>query len=251
MLAAVLVAAAMAAGPPAHPARGATQDETARLLKQVQDLVASGLADSALALLHPQVLAGPDDGRLERAVVTAALDGGIPWIGVRVIEDCIPLRPSDINLHTALGDLELGRQRPDVAVRHFQRALIIDNISPASVGGFARARARQGTDIAPAIEYFDAVAQQKPGTPEPRYGKAVLLSEAGRLEESMTEFRWAIGLDSKNWYYERDYARALARMGNTAGAVEHFEKAKRLLEDAGDPMTAAQVESELRAARKN
>jgi tetratricopeptide (TPR) repeat protein len=245
---ATLAAVPWLALPPA-PANAAKEvkDDTSRLLIQVQKLVAAGQADSALSLLRPPIIQGPGDGRLERAVVTAALDGGIPHLGMAVIEESLRLRPGDSNLHVALGELELGRRRPDVAVRHFQRALIIDSASPAALRGFARARAKQGTDIEPAIDYLTKLARQKPATPEPRYGKGMLLFEAGRVEESLTEFRWAIGLDENNWYYERDYGRALRNQGNEKGGIEHLEKARRLVAESGDPLTAERIAAEIRA----
>lgn len=245
---AALAAAPWLALPPA-PAAAAKEvkDDTSRLLLQVQKLVAAGQSDSALSLLRPPIIQGPGDGRLERAVVTAALDGGIPQVGVAVIEESLRLRPGDSNLHVALGELELGRQRPDVAVRHFQRAIIIDSASPAALRGFGSARARQGIDIAPAIDYLSKLGRQKPAAPEPRYGKGVLLLEAGRAEESLTEFRWAIGLDENNWYYERDYGRALLNQGNEKGGIEHLEKARRLVAESGDPLTADRIAAEIRA----
>lgn len=223
------------------------KDDTSRLLGQAQKLVAAGQADSALALLRTPLLASAGDGRIERALVESALGGGIPDLGVRVIEETLRLRPGDSNLHVALGELELGRRRPEVAVRHFQRAIIIDSTSPAALGGFARARARQGTDLAPAVSYFDKLAKERPGTPQPRYGKGVLLAEAGRIDESLTEFRWAIGLEENNWIYERDYGRALVAMGNESGGVEHLEKARRLVAASGDPVTAERIAAEIRS----
>ncbi len=251
LAAAILLTGAFAArlAPPPDAAAGEAKDETAQLLGQVQKLIAAGEADSAIVLLIPHVATAPSDGRIERALVTAALAGGIPALGIHVIEDAIPYHPGDVNLHLALGDLELGRGRPEVAVRHFQRALVLDSMSPEAAGGFARARARLGTDIEPAIAYFNKLALQKPGTPLPRYGKGVLLMEASRVEESLTDFRWAIGLEENNWLYERDYGRALSRLGDQKGAVAHLENAKRLLTDSGDPLTAEAVATEIRALR--
>jgi tetratricopeptide (TPR) repeat protein len=245
---AALAAASWLIAPPS-PAHAAKElkDDTSRLLGQVQKIAAAGQADSALSLLRSRIILGPGDGRLERALVATALEGGMPWVGVQVIEESLRLRPDDLNLHVALGEIELGRGRPDVAVRHFQRALVINSASPAALAGFGRARARQGTDIEPAISYLGKLAKQRPGTPEPRYGKGVLLLEAGRVEESLTEFRWAIGLDENNWYYERDYGRALLRLGNAKGGIEHLEKAKRLVVESGDPLTADRIAAEIRA----
>jgi tetratricopeptide (TPR) repeat protein len=223
------------------------KDDTSHLLGQVQKIAGAGQADSALSLLRSRIILGPGDGRLERALASIALDGGMPWAGVLVLEESLRLRPDDVNLHVALGEIELGRGRPDVAVRHFQRALVINSASPAALAGFGRARARQDTGIESAISYLSKLAKQRPGTPEPRYGKGVLLLEAGRVEESLTEFRWAIGLDENNWYYERDYGQALLRLGNEKSAIEHLERAKRLVAQGGDPLTADRIAAEIRA----
>jgi tetratricopeptide (TPR) repeat protein len=232
---------------PSPAAAGDVKDDTSRLLGQAQKLAAAGQADSALALLRPPILRSAGDGRLERGLVESALWGSIPALGVLVIEEALRQRPGDVNLHLALGELELGRQRPEVAVRHFQRAIIIDSMSPAALGGFARARGRQKTDTAPAIAYLDKLAKERPGTPQPRYGKGVLLAEAGQVAASLTEFRWAIGLDEQNWIFERDYGRALLAQGNDKGGHEHLEKARRLVAASGDPLTAERIAAEIRA----
>jgi len=251
--AALILSAALAAvswialAAPSPVAAKDVKDDTSRLLGQAQKLVAAGQADSALSLLRPPILRGAGDGRLERGLVETALAGGIPELGVGVIEESLRLRPGDLNLHIALGELELGRQRPEVAVRHFQRAIIIDSASPAAIGGFARARARQGTDIQPAISYLDKLAQLRPGTPVPRYGMGVLLAETGRVEESLTEFRWAIGLEENSWFFECDYGRALLAQGNEKVGLEHLEKAQRLVAESGDPVTAERIAAEIRA----
>jgi Flp pilus assembly protein TadD len=76
----------------------------------------------------------------------------------------------------------------------------------------------------------------------------VLLLDAGRVDAAVAEVSGAIGLADRMWQNERDYGRALLRLGDRQGAVAHLEKAVQLLDAAGDPLTADRVGQELRAA---
>ena len=96
---------------------------------------------------------------------------------------------------------------------------------------------------------FDKLAQAAPAKVSIRYGKGVLLAEAGRGEEAKGEFRWAIGIDENNWLYWRDYGRALRGAGEHERGIANLEKAIGLVRKIGDPVTAREIEAELAAAR--
>jgi thioredoxin-like negative regulator of GroEL len=117
-----------------------TRDPIAQLLGHVRDLLDAGEADSAIAVLAPALAAGPAeaplDPRLTRALVLASAAAGTPWEGVHVIEDMIRVRPGEVQLYAALGELELLRGRPEVALRHFQLAILADNRSPEGWAGW-------------------------------------------------------------------------------------------------------------------
>jgi len=226
-----------------------TGDPIAGILLHVRDLLDAGQADSAIAVLRPRLLASaPMDPRLVRAMVITYGAAGLYRDGMRIIDDLILFRSSDVNLHMARGEIELQRHRPEVALRHFQRAILIDDASPEATGGFGRCRALTGGNIDPALAFFDKLIKAKPTSPAARYGKAVLLLESGRVEEAVEDLRWVIGLNDELWQVERDYGRALVRLSNRQGAIEHFEKAVRLLDGAGDPLMAERVAGELREA---
>jgi Flp pilus assembly protein TadD len=235
-------------------AAGIAGDPIAATLLHVRDLLDAGQADSAAAVLRPQVIASvPLDPRLARAMVTAYDAAGLHREAVRMIDDLILLRPGDVNLHAARGEIELKRHRPEVAVRHFQRAILLDESSPEAMGGFGRSRAHTGGAIEPALTFFDKLIRAKPTIPAVHYGKAVLLLESGRVDEAVDNLRWVVGLYESGsnegmWQAEREYGRALVRLSNRTGAVEHFEKAVRLLDEAGDPLMAERVAEELREA---
>lgn len=224
-------------------------DPIAGMLLHVRDLLDAGQADSAIVVLRPRLLAsGPMDARLVRAMVITYGAAGLYRDGMRILDDLILFRSSDPNLHVARGEIELQRHRPEVALRHFQRAILIDDTSLEVTGGFGRCRALTGGNIDPALALFNKLITAKPTSPAARYGKAVLLLESGRVEEAAEDLRWVIGLNEGLWQAERDYGRAQVRLSNRAVAIEHFEKAVRLLDGAGDPLMAERVAGELREA---
>src|SRR5688572_14097194 len=141
------------------------KDSTAKLLERAQSLVADGRADSALALLSRELIAvagvsgsgtptSAIDERLARAVVSTAQAAGTPINGVAAFMSLLPQRAADPQVHISLGELELGRGRPEVALRHFERAMLLNDDLPAALGGYSRARAKLGT-IEPGVRYYD------------------------------------------------------------------------------------------------
>ena len=230
----------------------AARDLVAQLLIHARDLLDAGQADSVIAVLAPALAAAPPgaplDPRLTRALVLACGAAGTPWEGVHAIADMIRVRPGEVQLYAALGELELQRRRPEVALRQFQLAIMTDNRSPEALGGFGRCRARVGGSVENALSYLDKLAKGMPGNAAVRYGKGVLLLEAGRVDEAVAEFKWALGLDDAMWQNEREYGRALLRLGDRQGATAHLVRAVQLLDAAGDPLTADRVGQELRAA---
>jgi tetratricopeptide (TPR) repeat protein len=249
--AAALSAVTLLAGPPAtaEAAGDRADDKVAELLEHAAELIEAGQADSALAAVIPYLGQPPVDSRITQALVTTSSAAGTPWRAMRAVFEMIQVRPGDVQLHIALGQIELERNRPEVALRHFQRALLIDDHAAEALGGLGRARGQQEIDLEPALDYYDDLARAAPNVPSIRYGKAMLLLEAGRLEESRGEFRWAIGLEEKNWLYRRDYARALVELGERASAIEHLTEAVELARKAGDPLTAGKISADLAKLR--
>ncbi len=229
---------------------GGRGDAIAALLDQVRDLLDAGQADSAIAVLAPQLLGSPlpVDPRLTRALVLASNEAKKPWEGSRILNEMLRLRPGDIHLELARGEIELARGRPEVALRDFQRAIVADDGSAEAMGDFGRCRALTGGSTETALAYFDKVSQAKPGLAAPRYGKAALLLEAGRSDDASQELRLVLGINPSLWIAERDLGRALMRLDDRKEAIEHFENAVKLLDAAGDPLMAERMATELRAA---
>jgi tetratricopeptide (TPR) repeat protein len=236
----------------------AVEDSLAKLLARAQGRIAAGQADSAFALLSRRLFEEvqamenspphPLDERLTRGVVLTAEAAGKPWEGVSAIEAVLPLRPSEVQLHIALGELELGRDRPESALRHFERALLIDDHHPDALGGFGRARGTLG-GIESGKRYFDLLIQARPLEASARYGKGVMLLNAGAIEDALTDIRWAIGLEAEEWRYHRELARARAHEGKIEEATKAYQQAIRELKNLGDPLAAERVAGELAAAR--
>jgi len=233
-------------------------DALADLLGRAKGRIAAGQADSAFSLLRQELFEEvqgmsnapphPLDDRLTRGVVLTAQAAGKPWEGVAAIESVLPIRPGEIQLHIALGELELGRGRPEPALRHFERALLLDDHSPDALGGFARARGQIG-GIEPGKRYFDQLIQARPQEGSPRYGKGLLLLSSGTASDALTDLRWALGLDNQEWRYERAYGLALSKGGQREDAAKAYQRAIDALKRKGDPLMADRVASELAAVK--
>jgi len=258
LAAAGLLAGVLGATSPVVAKDKAVEDSLSKLLTSAQGRIAAGQADSGFALVRQElftVVQGmtnapphPLDERLTRGLVLTAQAAGKPWEGVSAIESVLPLRPSEIQLHLALGELELGRDRPETALRHFERALLLDDHSADALGGFARARGTLG-GIEPGKRYFDQLIQSRPQEGAPRYGKGLLLLSSGSATDALTDLRWAIGLDRSNWRFERAYGEALAKEGQRDQAGQAYERAIQGLKQQGDPLMADRVASELSALK--
>lgn len=253
----LICAVLMLAGTAASPVGAKDKpggDALADLLGRAKGRIAAGQADSGFALVRQElftVVQGmtnapphPLDERLTRGLVLTAQAAGKPWEGVSAIESVLPLRPSEIQLHLALGELEMGRGRPEKALRHFERALLLDDHSADALGGFARARGSIG-GIEPGKRYFDQLIQSRPQEGGPRYGKGLLVMNSGSPTDAMTDLRWAIGLDNSNWRFERAYGEALAKEGQRDQAGQAYERAIKALKQQGDPLMADRVANEL------
>jgi tetratricopeptide (TPR) repeat protein len=260
LLAVLLAAVTAIPAPCAAKETAAAKDSIAKLLGRAQGLVADGRADSALALLSRELTAGAKpsgsaasptqaiDHRLARGVVSTAQSAGTPVAGVAAFMSLLPHRAGDPEVHVALGELELGRGRPEVALRHFERAMLLNDDLPTALGGYSRARANLGT-IEPGVSDYDKLSQARPSKAAPRFGKGVLLLESGQLDGAMKELKWAIGLEEQNWLYNYEYGRALERQGKKDLATRQYETALKQVKEIGDPLTAGQVEAALRASR--
>jgi tetratricopeptide (TPR) repeat protein len=247
-----------ALSPPASAKDKAVDDSLTKLLASAQGRIAAGQADSAFALLRRRLFEEvqamattpphPLDERLTRGVVLTAEAAGKSWEGMSAILAVLPLRPAEPRLHIALGELELGRGRSEPAIRHFERALLLDDHEADALGGFGQARGKTG-GIEPGKQYFDQLILARPQEPATRYGKGMMLLESGAIDDALTDLRWAIGLDANEWRFQRAYARAQARQGHVAEATKAYQQAIRALKQAGDPLMAERLTSELGALK--
>ena len=258
-LLALLLATLAAPAPSSAKETPAAKDPIAKLLARAEDLIAKGEADSALAILSRELTASaqsnpggspsrPIDERLARAVVSTAQTAGTPVEGVAAFMSLLPHKTGDPQLHVGMGELELGRGRPEVALRHFERAMVLNDDLPGALGGYSRTRATLGT-IEPGVRYYDKLIQARPSKAAPHFGKGVLLLESGQLEDAMKELKWAVGIDEQNWLYAYEYGRALDRQGNKDMAVREYEAAIKHAKAIGDPLAAKRVDEALRATR--
>jgi tetratricopeptide (TPR) repeat protein len=258
LAAAGLLAGVLGATSPVVAKDKAVEDSLSKLLTSAQGRIAAGQADSAFALLRRRLLEEvqamatspphPLDDRLTRGLVLTAEAAGKPWEGMSAILAVLPLRPSEPRLHIALGELELGRGRLEPAIRHFERALLLDDHEVDALGGFGQARGTLG-GIEPGKQYFNQLIQARPQEPAARFGKGMMLLESGAVDEALSDLSWAIGLDAGEWRFNRAYARARARQGKVDEATKAYQQAIRALKQSGDPLMAERVALELGALK--
>jgi len=159
-------------------------------------------ARAAWATVAPGVEAGLLDLRLDGSIgVTSRLGGGVRAADLRRAERAeslllVALRrnPGDPRIHTAIGQLDLVRQRPNHAARSFQSAIDLAAHHDEARLGLGVTLARLATlDPDPfrerrlelrAIAQFAAVRKTSAVRRDADYDRALLLAEVGRTAEA-------------------------------------------------------------------
>jgi tetratricopeptide (TPR) repeat protein len=171
--------------------------------------------DSSFALAHYQLAINAATAKdffehLKQAVALAgnvsegerlmilALDAGgnaRPAQALEYQEELVAKYPGDERAHFALGGAHFGRQEYDKAIAEYRKATEINpEFSPAyNLLGYAyRAIERFGDAENAFKKYIELI----PGDPNPYDSYAELLMKTGRFDESVAQYRKALGVDA-------------------------------------------------------
>ena len=111
------------------------------------------------------------------------------------LDQLVDAYPNDERAHFTLGGYHFGQQEYDQAIGHYKRATeLAPNYSPAyNILGYAY---RQQGDYASAEQAFKKYIELIPNDPNPYDSYAELLLRMGKFDESITQYRKALSVDS-------------------------------------------------------
>jgi Tfp pilus assembly protein PilF len=128
---------------------------------------------------------------------------------IAAMNDLLAMYPRDAELNFVAGAWLASRGEYEASAKFYKRVLEVDP-------NFAIALNELGYNLAAmhqydkAIAYLKRYAEMEPNEPNPRDSLAEILQKAGRLEESLAEYREALKLDPKfypsQWGLGNDYA---------------------------------------------
>jgi Flp pilus assembly protein TadD len=144
---------------------------------------------------------------------------------IAAMNDLLAMYPRDaeLNIEAALW-LLFSQGEYEEAAKFTKRALEVDpNYAAAlNIMGYALAAMHQYDQ---SIPYLKRYAKAEPNDPNPRDSLAEILQEAGRLEESLTEYREALKLDPSFYHSQLGIGDDYALLGKQDRAREEYAKA--------------------------
>jgi len=178
-------------------------------------------ARAAWAVAAPRIEAGLLELRFETSLgVASTPEGGVRAEDLRRAEraeslliEALGRLPGDPRLHSAIGHLDLARQRPNHAARRYLAALdLAPHHDEARLGlgvTLARLAALEPDPIRArrlelrAIAQFAAVRESSKERAAADYGRAVLLADVGRVEEARKAAAEYLARDATSAWAER------------------------------------------------
>ena len=148
--------------------------------------------------------------------------------GIAAMNDLLAMYPRDARLHFEAGLWLQSQGDNEGAEKLTKRALEVDP-------NFAGALNTLGYDLANMHEYDQAIlylkryAEVEPKDPNPRDSLAEILQKAGRLEESLAEYREALKLDPKFYSSQMGLGNDYALLGKQDRAREEYAKALSII----------------------
>ena len=188
--------------------------------------------------LHTRKRRPPDEVRLvgialaAAALVAVHAAGDWDWQIPAVILPAIALGAGAL---AVMGRRDDGRPRFVPAPARWSIAaaavagILLVSGPTASAGALDEARtAASGGDLGAALEYARDAAGQAPQDPAPRLLEANLLNDLGRFPQADVAFAAAVARSPADWEIFADWAAALDRRGDDAGARATAERAHAL-----------------------
>jgi superkiller protein 3 len=139
------------------------------------------------------------------------------------LQKYIAERPDDPYTHFQLGFAYAALKRWDEAKAEFSRAISLDpKMAPAYLNlGLVLMDSNPGE----AARQFLHTAELQPAESRPHYLAGVAFEHAGKIPESIEQYRAALAISPKDYEYRFSLGRALLRTGDAPGAEEHFRAA--------------------------
>jgi tetratricopeptide (TPR) repeat protein len=166
---------------------------------------------------------------------------------ITAMNDLLAMYPRDTELNVEAGVWLLSQGEYEVSAKFLKRALEVDP-------KFATALNVMAYDLAgmhqydQAIPYLKGYAVAEPNEPNPRDSLAEILRQAGRLEESLTEYREALKLDPKFYFSQLGLGNDYALLGMQNRAREEY--AKTLPMESVQERPWCQIQSAITYARE-
>lgn len=141
--------------------------------------------------------------------------------------DTVAKRPSNARAHNNLGLQYALRNKPDLALVHFNRVIELQPQNAAAFCNLGNFLATQGDAQAAETKYRQAILA------DDRYAEAhsnlgITLARRGEFATAFKHFLRAIKLEPSSALFHANFGQALLLAGNKSAAVEELRKAQKL-----------------------
>jgi tetratricopeptide (TPR) repeat protein len=154
-----------------------------------------------------------------------------------LLDELVAAYPNDERAHFNLGGYHFGQQEFPQAIEHYKKAT---EIAPAyssawNLLGYAY---RQNADYANAEKAFQKYIELIPGDPNPYDSYAELLLKEGKFDESITQYRKALAIDSNFLASHTGIAADLMYMGKPDEAAAELANITKKARNDGERRNA-------------
>jgi len=147
-------------------------------------------------------------------------------------EDVLQLYPNSELAHNNKGDILSNLNRPEEALKHFNRALELDSVYDQTYYNRGVVRARLGFKIE-ALQDFTTAIRLRPNYPEAYSNRGATKFELGNRAEALPDFDKAIELKPNYTIAYSNRGSAKAMLGDPQGAIQDFKSALGLDQSNG------------------
>jgi tetratricopeptide (TPR) repeat protein len=177
-----------------------------------------------------------------------SVEGGHFVDAITAMNDLLAMYPRDTELNFEAEVWLDGQREYEAAAKFGKRALAVDPNFVAVLNeiGYSFAGMRQYDQ---AIPYLKRYVDLEPGEPNTRDSLAEILQKAGRLEDSLAEYREALKLDPKYYTSQMGLGNDYALLGKQDRAREEYAKALPMASTPQDKLDC-EIQSAITYARE-
>jgi|GEM_PF-6859148 len=208
-------------------------------------LLRQGRSEEALPHLVKAARAAPRSAVAQANLGSALRARGTPGLAIQCFENAIDIRPDFERAHTELGEVLIELNQPDQAREAFRKALTLRPESSEAHRGMARLLRREG-HAAEAVAHLEQALRDATDDPLLLTDLTDSYLAAGRFRPAADTARAWLQRDPKAWRAQLALGRALAGLGDLAGARQAFHRAAELRPD--DARIQVQLAESLEAA---